>query len=126
MRALRAHVPICLACLRTHVPTGLACLRAHVLTCQRALRTFRAYIPTPTCSRAIITNNKNKCSIMFFLHFCDCSLSLSYEICIAEAFNGSYDKLCTIKWLDFCFSIILRVIFKWLIKGERWIIICGS
>ena len=41
LRALRAHVPMCLACLRAHVPTCLACLRAHVLcvlTCQCALR----------------------------------------------------------------------------------------
>ena len=33
LRALRAHVPTCLACLRDYVPTCLACLRAHVPTC---------------------------------------------------------------------------------------------
>ena len=44
----------------------------------------------------------------------------------AEAFNGCYDRLCTIKWFDLCLSITLRVIFKWLIKGESWIIVYGS
>ena len=35
LRALRAHVPTCLACLRANV---LTCQRAYVLTCQCALR----------------------------------------------------------------------------------------
>ena len=59
LRALRAHVPTCLACLRAHLPMCLACLRAHVLTCQRVLRahvlTFpralRAYMLK--CQRAL-------------------------------------------------------------------------
>ena len=38
-----------------------------------------------------------------------------------ETFNGSYDNLCTIKWFDFCLSKTLRVIFMWLINGEKWI-----
>ena len=58
---------------------------------------------------------------MFFLHFviilclfpvkqnCCRFLHFSYQ---AEAFNGYYDKLCTIKWDDFCLSITLRVIFN--------------
>ena len=57
--------------------------------------------------------NKNFCT---FLHF-------SYQ---SEAFNGCYDKLCTMKWFVFCLSITLRVICKWLIKVERWIIMYGS
>ena len=50
-----------------------------------------------------------------FLYFC-------YQ---AEAFNGCYEKLCKIKWFDFCMSITLRVIFKWLVNGGRWIITGG-
>ena len=51
------------------------------------------------------------------------SCIFSYQ---AEAFNGSYDKLCTTKWFDFCLSRTLRVIFKWLINVRRWIIKDGS
>ena len=62
---------------------------------------------------------------MFSLHFCDCSLSFSCEIkllyvlafLLLVSLNGCYDKLCTIKWFDFCLSITLRDIFKWLMKG---------
>ena len=53
LRPLRGHVPTCIACLRAHVLTCLACLRAHV-PC------------VSTCSRDIITNNKNKFSITSF------------------------------------------------------------
>ena len=78
LRALRTHVPTCLACLRAIVPTCLACLRDHVPKCAACLRT---HVPTclacfawsranvlcvPTCSRAITTNNKNKFSITCF------------------------------------------------------------
>ena len=58
LRALRVHVPTCLACLRAHVPC--------VLKCQRVLRAFCAYVPM--CSRAITTNNKKKFSIICFLY----------------------------------------------------------
>ena len=40
-------------------------------------------------------------------------------------YNGC-TMVCTIKWFDFCLSITLRVIFKWLIKGKRWIIMYES
>ena len=46
LRALRVHVPTCLACLRANVPCVLACQRAlcaYVLTCQR---TLCVYVPT--------------------------------------------------------------------------------
>ena len=36
---------------------------------------------------------------------------------------GCYDKFCAIKWFDFCLGRTLRVIFKWLVNGGRWIII---
>ena len=113
LACLRAHMPTCLPCLRAHVPMCLACLRAHVptcphnhvlmpcvLTCQRALRGLRAYVLT--------CYNTN-----------DCSLFFSCEI-------KAFGNFCTMKWFDFCLSITLRVTFKWLIKGERWIIIYGS
>ena len=94
LRALRAHMPTCLACLLAHVPTCLralrdyvltclACVRAHVPTCLACLGVYvatylaclGAHVPTclpcfgahvPTCSRAITTNNKNKFSIICF------------------------------------------------------------
>ena len=61
LRALRAHVPTCLACLRSNVPCVLTSSRAYVpcmLTCSRAyvpcvLTCSRAYMPyVLTCSRA--------------------------------------------------------------------------
>ena len=86
-RALRTYVPTCLACSCAHVPTCLACSRTnvscvstcsrnHVLTCQRALRALRAYVLTYynyKWQREVFNN-------MFSLHFCDCSLSFSFEI----------------------------------------------
>ena len=133
---LRAPMPTCFACLRAHVPTCLACLhaqwqralRAYVLTRQLALRALRAYVPT--CSRAVTTNNKNNFSTIcfpyiFVIAFCFVlwlllwNMHCSYQ---AEAFDGCYNKLCTIKWFDFCLSTSLRDIFNWLIKGKRWII----
>ena len=109
-------------------------LRAYVLTRKRALRAFCAKVPT--CVRAINTNNKNKFSVIcfpyifvivlsfFFLWNKTCTfLHCSY---LAEAFNRCYYRLCAIKWFYFCLRITLRVIFKWLIKGGRWIIMRGS
>ena len=73
---------------------------------------------------------------MFALHFYDCSLSFPYEIKTVvhswisltsqKPLMGVMTKLCTIKWFDFCLSITLTVIFKWLIKAEKWIIMYGS
>ena len=72
LRALRAHVPTCLAFLRAHVP--------FVLTCQRALRAYvpmylaclGAHVPcVPKCSRAIASNNKNKFSMTCFTYIFD-------------------------------------------------------
>ena len=129
-RVVCTYVLTCLVCFRAHIPTCLVYLRAHAL---RALRAHVLYVPT--CSRTIATN-KDKFSIICFPYIlviflcffpvkwnCCTFLHFSYQ---SEAFNWCYDKLCTIKWFDFCLSITLRVIFKWLIKGERWIIFHGS
>ena len=101
----RAYVPCVLTCSRFYVPCMLTCSHNHVLmpcvlTCQRALRGLRAYVLT--------CYNTN-----------DCSLFFSCEI-------KAFGNFCRMKWFDFCLSITLRVTFKWLIKGERWIIIYGS
>ena len=48
LRALRAHVPTCLACLRAHLSTCPACLHAYMLTCQCALRAYMLM-----CQRAL-------------------------------------------------------------------------
>ena len=50
LRALRAHVPTCLACLRAHVPTGLAYLRAHVPTCLACLRAHVLCVLRSVCN----------------------------------------------------------------------------
>ena len=65
LRALRAHVPKCLACLRARVSTCLACLRAQVATylaclrahepvCLTCLRALRAYMLK--CQKALHAN----------------------------------------------------------------------
>ena len=127
-RVLRAYVLMCQRVLRAYMLTWQRALRAYVLTRQRALRALRAYVPT--CSRAVTTNNKNNFSTIcfpyiFVIAFCFVlwlllwNMHCSYQ---AEAFDGCYNKLCTIKWFDFCLSTSLRDIFNWLIKGKRSII----
>ena len=128
----RANVLCVLTCSCANVFCVLTCLvalRAYVLTCRRALRAFCAYVPT--CSRDVTTNNKNKFSIICFPYIFVIFLSFSCQIkllflLLIPAFNECYDRLCKIKWFDFCLSITLRVIFKWLMKCERWILVCGS
>ena len=44
----------------------------------------------------------------------------------AEAFNGCYDKLYTIKWFAFCLSSISRVIFKSRINSGTLSLLGGS
>ena len=131
LACLRAHLPTCLACLRTHVPTCLACLLAHVPTCIAWLLAhvltrlacfscLPAYVLTIICFPYIF---------VIVLSFFSCEIKLLYILTFsyqAEVFNGCCDRLCTIKWFDFCLSMTLRVIFKWLIKSERWIIVCES
>ena len=135
LRALRARVPTCLVCLRAYVPCVLpcsrpmclACLRDYMITCS-CLACLRVNVScvlcVPTWSRAITTNDKYRFSItcfpyIFVIVFFLWNKTVVHS-CISLTFNGCYDKLCTMKWFDFCLSIGLRVIFKWLIKGERW------
>ena len=71
LACLPAHKPTCLACSRAHVPMCLACLRDHMITCS-CLTCSRVNVPcvlcVPTCSRAIITNDKYSFSITCFLY----------------------------------------------------------
>ena len=144
-RSLLNCVPYVLTCQRL--------LRAYVLTCQHALRTHvlrcsrlacfacsRDNVPCVLCvatySRAITTNNKDKFSITCFPYIFVivlCLFPVKQNRCLflhfsyrPEAFNRWFDKLCAIKWFDFCLSSTLTVIFKWLIKRERWITMHGS
>ena len=76
LRALRAHVPTCVACLRVNVPCVLTCLSANVpcvLTCKRA---SRAYLTTylaclsaqmPMCLRANVVTGKGASSSLSHL-----------------------------------------------------------
>ena len=90
-RALRAYVVTCLTYSRAHVLTCLTCLRANV-PCM------------PTCSRTTTSNNKNKFSMAYFTSFWEFSSTFLHFLYQAEVFNGCYDKLCTIKWFNFCLS----------------------
>ena len=133
---LRAYVPTCLAWSCAHVLTCLSCLLAHLPMCLSWLRAH------------VTSNNKNKFSVNYSTclvpakqnciwkvhgkqecllehlvwEFSSTFLDFSYQ---AEAFNGCYYKLCTIKWFDLFLSRTLRVIFKWLINDGRWIIMGG-
>ena len=83
-----------------------------MLTCQRALRAFRAYVPT--CSRAITINNKNKFSVICFLYIFVIVLSLFFLLnknvihpCIAltrrNPLTGAVTDFVK-KWFDFALS----------------------
>ena len=138
LACLRAHMQTCLACLRTHVPACLACFCAYVPTC---LAFLLVHVPTClvcfSCLRVYMLTcyNYKKFSVICFPYIFVIVLSFSCEIKLlyilvlfltGEAFNRCYDRLCTIKWFDFCLSLTLSVIFEWLIKGEKWIIVFGS
>ena len=65
LRALRAHVPTCLACLHAYVATCLACLRAHMPTC---LACLRAHVPKClACLRAKVLSCKRASSSLSHL-----------------------------------------------------------
>ena len=59
------------------------------------------------------------------VHSCISLTSQKPQMGAMTQYNGC-TMVCTIKWFDFCLSITLRVIFKWLIKGKRWIIMYES
>ena len=132
LTCLRANVPACLACLRAHVPTCLAWLRANVpcmVTCSRVLRAYvltcsRANVPCVSkCLRAKLLikllsfsweiklymksiYDKQECLWKHLLwEFHSTFRHLPYQV---EAFNRCYDKLCTIKWFNFCLSRTLN------------------
>ena len=101
---LHAYVPVCLACLRAHVPTCLACSRAHVLTCFLAL-----FLSFPYEIKLCMKNARKTCRY-------DTTMSLDTFILNIQLYTPA------IKWLDFCLSATLRVIFKSLINSGRWIV----
>ena len=123
---IRAHVSTCLAYLRAHVPSVLTCSLANVPCLSK-------------CSRDINSNKNKFSVACFTKIFGTFSLSFSWEIKLylksiydkqeylrkhllwefnstfrnfsyeAEAFNRCYDKLCRIKWFDFCLSRTLNI-----------------
>ena len=113
--ALHAHVPTCLACLRAHVP--LPCV-----------------LCVSTCSRVITTNDKGKSSItcfpyilrLFFIFFL-WNKTVAHS-CVSLTSQKSLTGAVTnfVQWNGLSFVWTLRVIFKWLIKVERCIIMYGS
>ena len=146
MRALRVHMPTCLACSRAQVPTCIACSRAHVPTCLACSRVnvscvstcLRTNLPcvlcVSTCSRVITTNDKGKSSItcfpyilrLFFIFFL-WNKTVAHS-CISLTSQKSLTGAVTnfVQWNGLSFVWTLRVIFKWLIKVERCIITYGS
>ena len=135
--ALRAYFPKYQRAFGTYVLTCQRVLRVYLLACSRAnvpcmVMCLRVNVPwvlwVPTCSRAKTTINENRISITYFPHIfvivlclfpvklnCCTFLHFSYQ---SEAFNGCYNKFCTIKWFDFRLSTTLRVVLKWLIESE--------
>ena len=116
---LRAYVAMCLACLGAHVPTCLACLRAHVPTClacfcAQVLICFLApFLSFPYEIKSCMKNVRKTCRY-------DTRMSLDTFILNIQLYTSP------IKWLDFCLSATLRVIFKSLINSGRWILTGGG
>ena len=116
---LRAYVPMCLACLGAHVPTCLACFRArvptflayshaHVLICF-----LTPFLSFPDEIKSCMKNPRKTCR-------CDTRMSLDTFILNIQLYTPA------IKWLGFCLSTTLRVIFKSLINSGRWILTGGG
>ena len=80
LRALRAHVPTCLACFRAHLPMCLACLCAHMPTCLACLRAEVHCVLT--CSRANLS-----CVLTCSRAYVLCVLTYSHVnvLCISRA-----------------------------------------
>ena len=80
LRALRAHVPTCLACFRAHLPMCLACLCAHMPTCLACLRAEVHCVLT--CSRANLS-----CVLTCSRAYVLCVLTCSHVnvLCISRA-----------------------------------------
>ena len=108
LACLGAHVPTCLACLRARVPTCLACSRAHVLICFLA-----PFLSFPYEIKSCMKNARKTCRY-------DTRMSLDASILNIQLYTPA------IKWLDFCLSTTLRVIFKSLINSGRWILTGGG
>ena len=107
----RANVSWVLTCsctLRAYVPMCLACLRAHVLTCFLAL-----FLSFPYEIKLCMKNARKTCRY-------DTTMSLDTFILNIQLYTPA------IKWLDFCLSATLRVIFKSLINSGRWIVTSRS
>ena len=137
LTCLRAHVTTSLVCFRGHVPTCLSCLCAHVPTCLTCLRGHVPCVPNCSCGITSNNKNKFSMTCFTYI-FGTFSLSFLWKIklymnsiygkqeCLwkhllsefsstfrtfsyqAEAFNGCYNKLCTIKWFDLCLSRTLN------------------
>ena len=153
LTCLRDNVPCLLTCSRAHVSCVLKCWRANVLTCSFA---NVPCVPTYSCAMTSNNKKSFQwhtfltilvLSLFFFLwnktkykmswqarmsletfalriqEFSRTFLQFSYQV---VALNGWCGKLCTVKWFDFCLSRTLRVIFKSLINGEKWIITGGK
>ena len=138
--ALRAHVLKCQSALRAHVltcqrATCLACSRANVSCVSTCSRTnLPCVLCVSTCSRVITTNDKGKSSItcfpyilrLFFIFFL-WNKTVAHS-CVSLTSQKSLTGAVTnfVQWNGLSFVWTLRVIFKWLIKVERCIIMYGS
>ena len=117
-RVLHAYVPTCLQCLRAHVQTYLACLfvptfvHAHLMQLQMTI-SFQWYVFDMLVLCLLFLSSKT------VIHYC---IAHTRQKPLAYVMTD----FAKIKWFDFYLSITLRVVFKWLVKGERWILMCGS
>ena len=109
-RALRDYVLTCLAWLRAHVSCVHTCSRANVPCVSKCLRAKRL-IKLLSFSWEIklymkSIYDKQECLWKHLLwEFHSTFRHLPYQV---EAFNRCYDKLCTIKWFNFCLSRTLN------------------
>ena len=110
----------CLTCLRDNVPCLLTCSRAHV-SC--VLKCWRANVLTCSYKMSWQARMSLETFVLRIQEFSRTFLQFSYQV---VALNGWCGKLCAVKWFDFCLSRTLRVIFKSLINGEKWIITGGK
>ena len=111
-RVLGAYVLMYLACLRANVPCVFTCSRANVpslLSCSRLTCFLALFLSFPYEIKLCMKNARKTCRY-------DTTMSLDTFILNIQLYTPA------IKWLDFCLSANLRVIFKSLINSGRWIV----
>ena len=109
----RANMPCELPCPCTNVPCAPRCSRAitshkkHKFSMRCLNETFGSFLSF-SCEIKLHMKSARQAgmSLHSFWEFSSKFLHFSFQV---EAFNGCHDKLCVIKWFDFCLSRTLRI-----------------